>query len=258
MVASKTTNQRNQPVEDAAFAGDENSGSLTIDGNTSGENPTAQQFLLIDDWVRRSVDGDTEAFALLVRHFSQRVFNIIGSFFRRRDVIEDVAQEVFTRVYFSLGTFTRGRSFDAWIARITVNACYNHFRSERRHQEKRVMPSAETENEWYELQMIEAAHTLFLSDERRREAIDIAERLLAKLEPEDRLILMLLDRDGHSIQELSEILGWGKSKIKTRAFRARRVLRSLMKRLLLSAENARKRQAANYFETIEEQITTKH
>jgi RNA polymerase sigma-70 factor (ECF subfamily) len=194
-----------------------------------------------DEVIRSVLGGNIEAFEILVQRFSPRVFNIIGSFFRRREIIDDIAQEVFARCYFSLATYTLGRSFEAWIAKITVNACYNYLRAERRHSEKRQMPNAESEDDWYELQMLEAARCRHLSEERRREAIDIAERLLMKLEPEDRIILVLLDRDGFSITEIAAMLGWGESKVKTRAFRARRLLRSTMKRMLLTAENRRER-----------------
>jgi len=60
--------------------------------------------------------------------------------------------------------------------------------------------------------------------------------LLAKLDPEDRLVVVLIDRDGFSVKEVSEMTGWGQSKVKVRAFRARRVLRAAMKRLVLSGE----------------------
>jgi RNA polymerase sigma-70 factor (ECF subfamily) len=193
-----------------------------------------------DDIIRSVLNGDSEAFEVLVRRLSPRVFNIIGSFFRRRDIIEDIAQEVFARCYFSLATYTLGRSFEAWVAKITVNACYNYLRSERRHTEKRQLANAESEDEWYEVQMLEAARSRHASEERRREAIDIAEKLLMKLEPEDRVLLVLLDRDGFSVTEIAELLGWGESKVKTRAFRARQALRLTMKRLLLSAENRRR------------------
>ncbi len=194
-----------------------------------------------DEIISCVLDGNIEAFEILVQRLSPRVFNIIGSFFRRREVIEDIAQEVFARCYFSLATYTLGRSFEAWVAKIAVNACYNYLRAERRHTSKRQLPSAESEKDWYELQMLEAACDRHASEERRREAIDIAEKLLMKLEPEDRLLLVLLDRDGFSVAEIAELLDWGESKVKTRAFRARQTLRLTMKRLLLTAENRRRR-----------------
>src|SRR5262249_7146578 len=89
-----------------------------------------------DELIRRSLTGDDDAFEALVRRHSPRVFSIVGSFFRRRDVIDDIGQEVFAKAYFSLGTFTLGRSFEAWVAKITVNACYDQLRAQRRRIEQ--------------------------------------------------------------------------------------------------------------------------
>lgn len=189
-----------------------------------------------DDLIRRSLAGDEDSFEMLVRRHSPRVFSIVGSFFRRRDLIEDIAQEVFTKTYFSLGTFTPGRSFEAWVAKIAVNACYDHLRAGRRRIEQQSPHESQQEDEWFELQMLEVARDRHASAERQRDAAEIAERLLAKLEPEDRLVVVLIDRDGFSVKEVSEMTGWGQSKVKVRAFRARRTLRAAMKRLVLSGE----------------------
>jgi RNA polymerase sigma-70 factor, ECF subfamily len=189
-----------------------------------------------DALVERSLSGDHDAFEVLVRRYSPRVFAIIGSFFRRRDQIEDIAQEVFAKAYFSLATFTLGRSFEAWIARIAVNACYDQLRALRRRGEQQTPHESQEEDEWLELQMLETARARHRSQERQRDAAEIADRLLAKLEPEDRLVVVLIDRDGYSVKEVSELTGWGQSKVKVRAFRARRVLRNAMKRLILSGE----------------------
>ncbi len=190
-----------------------------------------------DQLIERSLAGDHDSYEVLVRRYSPRVFNIIGSFFRRRDMIEDIAQEVFARAYFSLATFTLGRSFEAWVAKIAVNACYDQLRAQRRRSEYNMPQSAEREDEWLELQMLGAAQDRHASSERQREAADTAERLLAKLDPEDRLVVVLMDRDGYSVSEVSEMTGWGQSKVKVRAFRARRTMRAAMKRLIMSAES---------------------
>ena len=189
-----------------------------------------------DDLIKRSVAGDGDSFETLVRRHSQRVFSIIGSFFRRRDVVEDIAQEVFAKAYFSLATFTLGRSFEAWVAKIAVNACYDHLRTQRRRIDQQLPHETQREDEWFELQMLEVARDRHAGAERQRDAAEIAERLLSKLEPEDRLVVVLIDRDGFSVKEVADMTGWGQSKVKVRAFRARRVLRAAMKRLVLSGE----------------------
>ncbi len=194
-----------------------------------------------DQLIEASLAGDHDAFEQLVRRHSPRVFSIIGSFFRRRDMVEDIAQEVFAKAYFSLGTFTRGRSFEAWVAKIAVNACYDHLRAQRRRVEQQTPHESQDENEWLELQMLEVARERHKSAERQRDAAEIAERLLAKLDPDDRLVLVLIDRDGFSVKEVSDMTGWGQSKVKVRAFRARRTLRAAMKRLTLSGERMRKK-----------------
>lgn len=189
-----------------------------------------------DELIKASLAGDEDAFEKLIRRHSPRVFSIIGSFFRRRDLIEDIAQEVFAKTYFSLSTFTLGRSFEAWVAKIAVNACYDHLRAQRRRIEQQLPHETQQEDEWFELQMLEVARDRHASAERQRDAGEIAERLLSKLDSEDRLVVVLIDRDGFSVKEVSEMTGWGQSKVKVRAFRARRVLRGAMKRLVLSGE----------------------
>ena len=189
-----------------------------------------------DVLIGKSLAADHDAFELLVRRHSPRIFNIIGSFFRRRDIIEDIAQEVFTKAFFSLSSYTLGRSFEAWLAKIAVNACYDQLRAQRRRAEQPFPQQTEREDEWLEMQMVQAARGRHASEQRRMEAFDISERLLGKLAAEDRLVLVLMDRDGFSVKEISEMTGWGLSKVKVRAFRARRVLRTAMKRLTTSAE----------------------
>ena len=192
-----------------------------------------------DQMVIRTIAGDQDAFEVLVRRHSPRVFNIIGSFFRRRDLVEDIAQDVFIKSYTSLASYTLGRSFEAWLARIAVNCCYDHLRAQRRRGEQSSPQEPGTENEWLDLQMLESAISEHASRERQREAADIANRLLSKLLPEDRVVLVLMDRDGYSVKEISDLTGWGLSKVKVRAFRARRTLRAAMKRLITSAERKR-------------------
>lgn len=193
-----------------------------------------------DGLITRSLAGDQDAFEVLVRRHGPRVFNIVASFFRRRDIVEDIAQEVFARAYFSLASFTLGRSFEAWIARIAVNACYDQLRAQRRRVEYSLPRPSDEDDQWLEVKMLEVAMDKHVSGERQREAAAIADQLLARLPAEDRLVLVLMDRDGYSVKEISDMTGWGASKVKVRAFRARRTLRAAMKRQLMSAERKRR------------------
>jgi RNA polymerase sigma-70 factor (ECF subfamily) len=211
-----------------------------LSAEESSDGQQAQQTSPDDELVRRAVAGDNDAFEALVRKHSSRVFSIVGSFFRRRDLVEDVAQEVFAKAYFSLATFTIGRSFEAWVAKIAVNACYDQLRAQRRRIEQQLPHESQQEDEWLELQMLEVARDRHASHERQRDAAELAERLMSRLDPDDRLVLVLIDRDGYSVKDVAELTGWGQSKVKVRAFRARRTLRAAMKRLVLAGERMRK------------------
>ncbi|MGH9761839.1 MAG: RNA polymerase sigma factor, partial [Blastocatellia bacterium] len=193
-----------------------------------------------DEVVQRVLGGDPDAFEQLVRRYSPRVFSIISSFFHQRDRVEDIAQEAFVKAYTSLASYTLGRSFEAWIARIAVNCCYDQLRTMRKRGEQVAPQSDESEGDWLDLQMVEASIARHSSSERQREAADIASRLLAKLTPEDRLVLVLMDRDGFSVRDVADMTGWGPSKVKVRAFRARRTLRAAMKRQLTATERKRR------------------
>jgi len=142
--------------------------------------------------------------------------------------------------YLSLSSYTIGRSFEAWMARIAVNSCYDHLRAQRGRAES-FSQDSDHDEDWLELQMLEGARSRHASEERRRDAAEIADRLLARLPAEDRLVVVLMDRDGFSVKEVADVMGWGPSKVKVRAFRARRALRAAMKRLVVASERKQRR-----------------
>jgi RNA polymerase sigma-70 factor (ECF subfamily) len=222
----------NQSLPDALNDGGWPNACPSEDAKPDGTN----DFESDDETVGRTLAGDRDAFEVLVRRHSARVFNIIGSFFRRRDMVEDIAQDVFIKAFVSLSSYTLGRSFAAWIAKIAVNCCYDHLRAERRRGEQSFSQYAERDAEWLELQMLEGAQARYASEQRQRDASETARRLLSRLAPEDRIVVVLMDRDGFSVSEISDLTGWGQSKVKVRAFRARRALRAAMRRLIAAAE----------------------
>src|SRR5829696_8569533 len=85
----------------------------------------------------RAREGDDDAFEELFRRHKRRVALIASRFFRRREQVEEVVQESFTKAFFALGEFGGGRdaSFAAWLARITFNVCYDELRRQKRRPE---------------------------------------------------------------------------------------------------------------------------
>src|ERR1700724_1779020 len=81
--------------------------------------------------VRRAQAGNKEAFEELVRRHQQRVFAVAGGILRRREDVEDIAQQVFVKAYFSLKRFDQRAAFSTWLYKITVNECWDLLRKRK-------------------------------------------------------------------------------------------------------------------------------
>lgn len=165
-------------------------------------------------WIAAAKNGDERAFGKLVKQHERRVFRLAGRFFRRREDVEDLAQETFLTAWSKLGTYRGDAPFEHWLTRLCLNLCYARLRKKSPAEEPFEGSLGEKE---------EAAE----SDPTARLEV---RRLLARLAPEDRFILLLLDGQGWSVAEIAEQLGWTKVNVKVRAHRARKRLRSLVER----------------------------
>jgi len=170
--------------------------------------------------VRRAQAEDKEAFEELVRRHQHRVFAVAGGILRRREDVEDIAQQVFVKAYFSLKRFDQRAAFSTWLYKITVNECWDLLRK------KKVRPLV------YESDLSEdQARQYSVSGETGRDVPDISEklvdrqrveRLLDGLEERDRLMLVLKEVEGFSVEEIAEVLHLNANTVKVRLFRARR------------------------------------
>jgi RNA polymerase sigma-70 factor (ECF subfamily) len=172
------------------------------------------------DLVRRAQAGDKEAFEELVRRHQHRVFAVAGGILRRREDVEDIAQQVFVKAYFSLKRFDQRAAFSTWLYKITVNECWDLLRK------KKVRPLV------YESDLSEEQAQQFSASERvqsgaqdisdKLEAQQQVELLLRGLDERDRMMLILKEVEGFAIEEIAEILDLNANTVKVRLFRARR------------------------------------
>jgi len=170
--------------------------------------------------VRRAKRQDKEAFEELVRRHQHRVFAVAGGILKRREDVEDVAQQVFVKAYFSLKRFDQRAAFSTWLYKITVNECWDLLRK------KKVRPLL------YEADLSEEqARKAMQSAELGIDGPDVSERLAARqqverllegLDERDRLMLILKEVEGFSIEEIAEVLELNANTVKVRLFRARR------------------------------------
>ncbi|MCA1814956.1 MAG: sigma-70 family RNA polymerase sigma factor [Acidobacteria bacterium] len=186
-----------------------------------------------DALVRRVRAGDESAFERLFERHRARVGRVAARFFPRREAVEEIVQETFVKAYFALDTYAgaHAASFAAWLSQIAVNLCYDELRRQRRRPQH-----AETNITEEEAQQLGARLDRALSTESNVESDlvsrDLAAKLLARLDAEDRLVLTLLDAEGHSVAEIAELTGWSQSKVKVRAHRARAHLRRVLRKYL--------------------------
>ncbi len=193
--------------------------------------------------VRRAQAGDVAAYEQLLRAHQQRVFAVVGRILRRREDVEDVAQQVFVKAYFSLRRFDLRSAFGTWLYKIAVNECWDYLRKKR---VRRLVYEADLSEE--QIRQLDSVQKLASGAEkpredasRRAEQRDLVERLLGELEEKDRLMLAMKEVEGFSVEEIGEVLGLNVNTVKVRLFRARRRLVEIYRKRLRGPSSGKRR-----------------
>ncbi len=171
---------------------------------------------------------DQAAARALVDHLYPLVIRIVRAHRPRRVAEEDLAQDVFLKMFSRLAQYQGNVPFPHWVSRIAVTTCIDQLRAQKRRPELRWADLTETEAEVLDHVLTDTR------DEAPSDALaarELVNKLLDELRPEDRTVIRLLDLEQKSIAEISDLTGWGQSKIKVRAFRARRKLQKLFQEL---------------------------
>ena len=136
------------------------------------------------------------------------------------------------KAFTQLKSFEGRGSMEGWLTRIATNTCLNMLRSAKRRPELTVSDLTEDESAWLDQHGAEVFSEPQPSVEESVIAADLADRLLEVLPAEDQLALMMIDGEDASVKEVAEATGWSESKVKVRAFRARKKVREAMEKLL--------------------------
>src|SRR5215813_14488816 len=100
--------------------------------------------MLVDfELIERARSGDDSAFNQVVQAYRKRILGTIARLIGRPEDVEDVGQEVFLRLYFSLDQLRTAEVFEPWLYRLTVNAAYDYLRKQRRRMEFRMSDLSE-------------------------------------------------------------------------------------------------------------------
>ena len=181
------------------------------------------------EWIKRVQQGDQELFGLLIERHQRRVFSIIYHLIRRRDDVEDIAQEIFIKAFQAIRSYNFESSFGTWLSRVSVNHCYDYLRRLRSSRvryfwevgdEARIQLEARAEREG----------AAGLTQEDQLVLKDFTGRLLERAPVEDRVVLALKELEDLSVEEIAEIMSLKVSTVKVRLHRARkRMLKDVMK-----------------------------
>ena len=180
------------------------------------------------EWIERVRAREPAASRELVEQLQPLVLRIVRAHRPWRMAEEDLCQEVFMRVFASLGQYRGAVPFHHWVSRVAVNTCIDQLRRQRARPELR----------WADLDASTARAVEALGNPAGEDSAadtvalrDLLDQVLATLPPRDRLILQLTALEQRSLQEVSALTGWNQTLIKVRAFRARRRLRQALEQL---------------------------
>ncbi len=171
---------------------------------------------------------DQAAARELVEHLYPLVIRIIRSHLPRRVAEEDLAQDVFLKMFTRLAQYQGNVPFTHWVSRIAVTTCIDQLRAQKRRPEFRWADLSENEAEVLDNVLSDTTAETPSDSMAARELVG---RLLDQLAPADRTVIQMLDLEQKSVAEISALTGWGQSMIKVRAFRARRKLQKLFQEL---------------------------
>jgi RNA polymerase sigma-70 factor, ECF subfamily len=181
--------------------------------------------------IERVRGGEVDLFERLLVKYQPHVFSIVLNHVPRAHA-EEVAHETFVRAYKSLSTYSRKSPFDHWLARIAVRCCYDFWRQQKRAREIPISALSEKQLEWIDRTRAAESREAFDAQVSGREAAEILDWALALLEPGERMVLVLVHRDGRSVCEAADLLGWSVAKVKIQAYRSRIALRKIVRRRL--------------------------
>jgi RNA polymerase sigma-70 factor, ECF subfamily len=181
--------------------------------------------MLVDqELIEKARGGDSAAFNQLVLSYRKRILGTISRLIGRPEDVEDVAQEVFVRLYYSLDQLRTAEVFEPWLYRLTVNASYDYLRKARRRNESRMADLSE--------QQVMMADSLAggkqEQDEKQKGQVrEFVHALFEHVSKEDQMLLTLKEVEGLSLKELERVYNVNENALKVRLFRARqRVLKA--------------------------------
>jgi RNA polymerase sigma-70 factor (ECF subfamily) len=183
------------------------------------------------DLVARCQKGDEPAFEALVKKYQQSIFNLVYHNIGGRAEVEDIAQKIFSKVYFSLPKFDNQRPFFPWLYRIAVNQCYDELRHARRQKTSTFTDLSLVETESID-RLIRKHEDPVDSNDEREELHALLHKLLDQIPEQQRMAVVLRDLEDVPYDRVAEALNCTEQAARLKVFRGRARLRDLIEKAL--------------------------
>ena len=171
------------------------------------------------DLVRQMQTGNEMAYRKFVEGYQSQVFRVAYQILGNREEADEIAQQIFAKIYFAVKGFdARGRLY-TWVFGIAVNECYGFLRTKRRK-----FPTESDSAGKAASKRVPISPDARPTSERVIAQRDLLNRLLVRIPAEDRRLLLLRELEGYSVAKLSEVTGVNEHTIKARLFRTRQRL----------------------------------
>lgn len=170
--------------------------------------------------VRNVLAGDTGAFSHLVDRYGDMVYSLVRRTIGDGDEAQDVTQDIFVKVYSSLGKYNAASSFSTWLYRVAYNSAVSHMRKNNRRpssMEESHLPAVADDD----------MEGLFRKAAEEKRYGDL-EAALSKLTGEERALVTLFYMDDRPVNDISEITGISVTNVKVKLHRIRKKLFVLM------------------------------
>lgn len=179
------------------------------------------------DLVRRSQEGDQQAFRVLVERYEGRVYNLACSILGDREIARDAAQTSFIRAHQALPRFRADSGFYTWLYRIAVNVCLNAAQKEKRRRDSTSLDTLLDSGQFSTEHLWERRTPA--GDFERLRLQETIQEVLNLLSSDHRLVIVLKEIEGMSQEEISRTLNCSVGTVKSRLSRARAHLRDLLR-----------------------------
>ena len=181
--------------------------------------------------IARCRQGDASAFDELVGKYQQQIINLVYHYIGNRSDVEDIAQKIFIKVYFSIPKFDIQRPFVPWLYRISINQCYDELRHLRRGKTYTFSELSLEDNESIE-RLIARSEDASDAEESRSDMHDLLQRMLDQLSDRHRQVIVLRDLEGIPYNEIAATLKCSEQAARLKVFRARNRLKKIVEKSL--------------------------